>query len=86
MPTNQHDLRQNATDAEKLIWSKLRNRQLGNFKFRRQTPVSDYIVDFGCESAKVIVELDGEQHADNTEGVLMEILSTLRLGSADDRP
>ena len=64
----QHKLRANATDAEKLIWSRLRNRQIGNFKFRRQTPIGRYVVDFVCESSKVIVELDGGQHAVHANG------------------
>lgn len=63
----QHELRRNSTDAEKLLWSKLRNRQLDGLKFRRQSPIDQYIVDFLSESAKVIVELDGGQHAMQTE-------------------
>nr|VFJ96659.1 MAG: Very-short-patch-repair endonuclease [Candidatus Kentron sp. LFY] len=57
-------LRQNATDAEKLLWRHLRNRQLSGFKFRRQMPVEPYIVDFACLEAKLIIELDGGQHAE----------------------
>ena len=57
-------LRKNQTDAEKLLWQKLRNRQLSHYKFRRQVPVGIYIVDFMCVSAKLIVELDGGQHTE----------------------
>jgi very-short-patch-repair endonuclease len=55
-------LRINATDAERILWSVLRGRQLATFRFRRQQPIGPYIVDFFCPSAKLIVELDGDQH------------------------
>ncbi len=55
-------LRINQTEAEKRLWYHLRNRQLGGFKFRRQHPVSPYVVDFFCEERGLIVELDGGQH------------------------
>mgnify|MGYP000695755932 CR=1 FL=1 len=58
------ELRRNQTDAEKLLWQRLRNRQLLGFKFRRQVPVGPYITDFLCIEAKLIVELDGGQHAE----------------------
>jgi very-short-patch-repair endonuclease len=57
-------LRRNQTDAEKLLWSKLRNRALDGRKFRRQVPVGNYITDFLCSEAMLIVELDGGQHAE----------------------
>jgi len=57
-------LRSNATDAELKLWSVLRNRELGNFKFRRQAPVGNYIVDFICIEKGLIVEVDGGQHMD----------------------
>ncbi len=50
-------------DAEFKLWCELRNRALAGLSFRRQQPVGDYIVDFFCPSAKLIVEVDGEQHA-----------------------
>ena len=46
------------------MWSRLRNRQLCGFKFRRQMPIQGYFADFACIEAKLIVELDGGQHAD----------------------
>jgi very-short-patch-repair endonuclease len=55
------DLRHNSTDAEKRIWSYLRNNQLGH-KFRRQYPIDRYIVDFFCFEQNLIIELDGGQH------------------------
>lgn len=56
------ELRQNATDAEKLMWGLLRNHAFHNAKFRRQHPVGGYILDFYCHEAKIAVELDGSQH------------------------
>ncbi len=57
-------LRQNATDAESLLWQLLRNRQLDGWKFRRQHPIGPYILDFYCHEARLAVELDGGQHAE----------------------
>ncbi|MCP4312895.1 MAG: endonuclease domain-containing protein [Bacteroidetes bacterium] len=57
------DLRKQATDAERLLWKYLRAKQLGGVKFRRQQPIGKYIVDFVCFSHKLIIELDGGQHA-----------------------
>ena len=55
-------LRNNTTDAERILWSILRRKQLAPLRFRRQQPIGPYIVDFFCPSAKLIVELDGGQH------------------------
>lgn len=55
-------LRTNLTEAEKKLWYHLRQKQMGH-KFRRQFPVGNYIVDFACIEKKLIVELDGGQHA-----------------------
>ena len=57
-------LRTNATEAEQKIWYFLRNRQFEKFKFRRQHPIGVYIVDFVCLIEKLIIELDGGQHAE----------------------
>src|SRR5271156_806060 len=57
-------LRRDSTDAEKRLWSILRNRNLDGWKFRRQVPIDSFIADFCCVEARLIVELDGEQHAD----------------------
>jgi very-short-patch-repair endonuclease len=57
-------LRQNMTDAEQKLWYRLRNRQLSGCKFRRQHEIDHYIVDFVCNEAMLIVELDGGQHAE----------------------
>ena len=55
-------LRKGATDAEKRLRSRLRNRQITNLKFRRQHPLGNRIVDFFCEEAKLAIELDGSGH------------------------
>ena len=56
-------LRRNATDAERILWSRLRDRQLDGRKFRRQYPIGPYIADFVCPQERLIVELDGGAHA-----------------------
>lgn len=48
--------------AEKIIWGKLRNRQLGGFKFRRQYYIGNFIVDFYCSEVNLIIEIDGDVH------------------------
>ena len=57
-------LRKNSTDAEKFLWTHMRNRQLEGWKFRRQLPVGQYIVDFACLELRLIIEIDGGQHAE----------------------
>jgi very-short-patch-repair endonuclease len=56
-------LRKAMTDAERLLWQHLRRRQLAGWKFRRQHAVGPFIVDFVCVARKLIVEVDGGQHA-----------------------
>lgn len=56
------ELRQTQTEAEKLLWQLLRNRQIANAKFRRQHPINHYIADFYCNEHKLVIELDGSQH------------------------
>jgi very-short-patch-repair endonuclease len=51
------------TDAERLLWSRLRRRQVFGLRFRRQHPIGPFIADFACTQAKLVVELDGGQHA-----------------------
>lgn len=50
------------TDAERQLWSKLKGKQLKDFQFYRQKIIGNYIVDFYCPKAKLVVELDGGQH------------------------
>jgi len=61
------ELRQKATDSEKLMWSILRNRAFHDAKFRRQHPMEGYILDFYCHEAKLCVELDGSQHNEDEQ-------------------
>jgi len=58
-------MRHIATDAEKKLWRLLRSRQLEAFKFRRQVPIGKFIADFVCHEKKLVVEVDGGQHAEN---------------------
>jgi very-short-patch-repair endonuclease len=59
------ELRVNSTDAERRLWSLLRERRLNGHKFRRQVPIGSYIADFACFESMLIVEADRGQHADN---------------------
>lgn len=58
------NLRRNATDAERRLWSRLRRNQLKDHHFRRQVPIGPYVADFVCAPKKLIVEVDGGQHVD----------------------
>ncbi len=62
LKTSGRQLRSNLTDAEKLLWSKIRKRQTKGYQFNRQKPVGDYIVDFYCDKARLVMEIDGGQH------------------------
>ena len=55
-------LRRESTDAERRMWSVLRDRRLSKYKFRRQYPIGHFIVDFACTRKALVVELDGGQH------------------------
>ena len=57
------ELRANQTDAEKKLWAILRNRNLNNLKFRRQHPIGKFIVDFFCMEKMLVIEIDGDSHA-----------------------
>ena len=56
------NLRRNMTDAETLLWSKLRGKQLKGYQFYRQKIIGNYIVDFYCPKSKLVIEVDGGQH------------------------
>jgi len=68
LPYNEHlkqysrQLRGNMTDAERCLWAKIRMKQVRGCQFYRQKPIGDYIVDFFCPKAKLVVEIDGSQH------------------------
>jgi adenine-specific DNA-methyltransferase len=57
------EMRKGATDAEILLWQLLRDRQVGGAKFRRQHPIGKFITDFYCDEHRLVIELDGGQHA-----------------------
>ena len=58
-------LRRDMTEVEKALWFRLRGAQLEGFKFVRQFPLGPYVTDFACRSAKLVIELDGGQHAES---------------------
>jgi len=60
--TNSRKLRSEMTEAELYLWQHLRARQLHDFKFRRQHPIGNYILDFACIDVKLAIEVDGSQH------------------------
>ena len=66
-PGLQRRLRNAPTDAERLLWQRLRARQMDGCKFRRQHPFGDFILDFACLDRKLVIELDGSQHAERVE-------------------
>jgi very-short-patch-repair endonuclease len=60
--TNARALRRNSTDAERILWSELRDHRLNGVGFHRQVPIDNYIADFMCHAARLVIELDGGQH------------------------
>ncbi len=58
------DLRKSMTQAEKVLWERLRNRQINGFRFRRQHPIKDFVVDFFCYDTMLVIEVDGSVHND----------------------
>lgn len=63
----QRKLRKTMTDTEKQLWNVLRNRQVEGCKFRRQHPFEGYILDFVCLEKKLVIEIDGGQHAEQVD-------------------
>ena len=59
-------LRKNMTDAELMLWRYLRKRQIKNLQFYRQKPLGKYIVDFYCPAKKIVIEVDGGQHYEDS--------------------
>jgi very-short-patch-repair endonuclease len=80
MILNAKQLRRDMTDAELMLWSKLRSKQLG-VKFRKQVPVGRYIIDFYSYDCHLAIELDGSQHSDNLEydAIRTEYLESLNI-------
>jgi very-short-patch-repair endonuclease len=56
------ELRQDMTDAERIVWHAVRAHRLHGASFRRQAPIGPYVVDFVCHAAKLVIEIDGGQH------------------------
>lgn len=74
-------MRTEPTLSEKLLWHRLRNKQLLSFKFRRQQVIDRFIVDFYCREAKLIIEVDGEIHnyTQEEDAIRQEFLESLGL-------
>jgi len=62
LKANARQLRQNLTDSERVLWGRLRGKQLAGVQFYRQKPIGDYIIDFYAPKAKLVIEIDGSQH------------------------
>jgi very-short-patch-repair endonuclease len=62
-------LRVNQTDAETVLWNRIRNRQVDGHKFARQVPIGEYICDFVCREKLLVIEVDGGQHNESASDV-----------------
>jgi very-short-patch-repair endonuclease len=71
-------MRHSSTAAELAMWRLLRDRSLSGFKFRRQAPVENFILDFVCFERRIIVEIDGSQHANS----VLDVAGDRQLGAA----
>ncbi len=60
-------LRANQTDAETVLWNRIRNRQIDGYRFARQVPIGRYICDFVCREKQIVIEVDGGQHNESVE-------------------
>ena len=67
MTETAREMRKESTDAETRLWQRLRNRRLGGFKFRRQHQFGDYVADFFCYEANLVIECDGSVHDSNEQ-------------------
>jgi very-short-patch-repair endonuclease len=90
--SNARALRKNSTDAERILWSELRDHRLNGASFRRQVPIKNFVADFVCHAAKLVIELDGGQHfsdqaeqADTARSAVIEAQGfvVLRFGNHD---
>jgi very-short-patch-repair endonuclease len=90
--SNARALRKNSTDAERILWSELRDHRLNGAGFRRQVPIGNYVADFICHAARLVIELDGGQHfsdqseaADAARSAVIETkgFQVLRFGNHD---
>jgi len=69
-------LRRSSTDAETKLWLALRDRRLGGFKFVRQKSIEPFIADFVCRERKLVIEVDGGQHSENSHDRRRDALMT----------
>ena len=65
-------LRTNQTDAETVLWDRIRNRQIDGHKFARQVPIGRYICDFVCREKQIVIEVDGGQHNESSEDAVRD--------------
>ena len=65
-------LRVNQTDAETILWNRIRNRQIDGHKFVRQKPIENYICDFVCREKMIVIEVDGGQHNESAKDVIRD--------------
>ena len=65
-------LRANQTDAETVLWNRIRNRQIDGHKFARQVPIGHYICDFVCRERQIVIEVDGGQHAESAADAIRD--------------
>ena len=63
-------LRRTTTDPERILWTHLKNRQIAGYKIRRQYPIDPYVVDFVCLERRVVIEIDGSDHASKVQADL----------------
>lgn len=64
------NLRLKMTEAESILWERLRKKQLKGYRFRRQHPISNYIVDFYCHALRLVIEVDGGYHSEPEQQAL----------------
>lgn len=65
-------LRTNQTDAETVLWNRIRNRQVDGYKFVRQEPILGYICDFVCRERRLVIEVDGGQHNESAADAIRD--------------
>ena len=65
-------LRVNQTDAETVLWNRIRNRQIEGHKFVRQEPIAGYVCDFVCRERRLVIEVDGGQHSESAADVIRD--------------
>jgi len=77
-------LRNDLTEAEQRLWRELRSRRFAGWKFRRQVPIGPYIADFACVERKLVLELDGSQHAESQRDEARAFCFRTSVGASSD--